>query len=137
MPWRRAGVYNNLPDQQRPSRLVILNNVPIRSSIEVEEAAVVTDYSEAAFIHRGTVKSLNVEIKKLGGDGVAVQADMSTMDGIKTLFKATADAYDEPVGVLVNNAGITRDTLVRVRSCIPLASHHACQAHHSHHVSCR
>ena len=52
------------------------------------------------------------EIKKLGGDGVAVQADMSSSEGIKALFKATADAYDEPVGVLVNNAGITRDTLV-------------------------
>jgi len=51
------------------------------------------------------------EIKSLGGDGIAVQADMSSMDGIKSLFKATADAYDEPVGVLVNNAGITRDTL--------------------------
>jgi len=43
---------------------------------------------------------------------VAVQADMSTTDGVKGLFKATAEAYDDPVGVLVNNAGITRDTLV-------------------------
>ena len=51
------------------------------------------------------------EIKGLGGDGVAVQADMSTTDGIKGLFKATADAFDDPVEVLVNNAGITRDTL--------------------------
>merc|ERR1719201_1435520 len=34
------------------------------------------------------------------------------MDGIKGLFKATAEAYEDPVGVLVNNAGITRDTLV-------------------------
>ncbi len=37
---------------------------------------------------------------------------MSTTEGIKGLFKATADAYSDPVGVLVNNAGITRDTLV-------------------------
>jgi len=41
-----------------------------QGQLEVEEAAVVTDYSEAAFIHRGTVKSLNVEIKKLGGEKV-------------------------------------------------------------------
>ena len=37
---------------------------------------------------------------------------MSTVDGINGLFKATAEAYSDPVGVLVNNAGITRDTLV-------------------------
>ena len=98
-----------------------------------EGCRVVVNYAASA----AAAEEVVAEIKKLGGDGVAVQADMSTMDGIKTLFKATADAYDEPVGVLVNNAGITRDTLVRVRSCIPLASHHACQAHHSHHVSCR
>merc|ERR1719453_2124249 len=36
---------------------------------------------------------------------------MSSMDGIKALFKATSDTYSDPVGVLVNNAGITRDTL--------------------------
>ena len=43
-----------------------------QGQLEVEEAAVVTDYSEAAFIHRGTVKSLNVEIKKLGGEKVEI-----------------------------------------------------------------
>merc|ERR1711967_104984 len=48
----------------------------------------------------------------LGGDGVAVQADMSTEEGIAKLFSETAAAFDAPVGVLVNNAGITRDTLV-------------------------
>ena len=52
------------------------------------------------------------EVKAVGGDAVAVQADMSTVEGIQGLFKATAEAYSDPVGVLVNNAGITRDTLV-------------------------
>ena len=37
---------------------------------------------------------------------------MGTSEGVASLFKATAAAFDEPVGVLVNNAGITRDTLV-------------------------
>ena len=32
----------------------------------------VTDYSEAVFIHRGTVKRLNVDIKKLGGEKVVI-----------------------------------------------------------------
>ena len=57
-------------------------------------------------------ESVVEEVKALGGDAVAVQADMSTMEGINGLFTATAEAFDEPVGVLVNNAGITRDTLV-------------------------
>lgn len=53
----------------------------------------------------------------LGGDGVAVQADMSTEEGVKTLFAAVAKQYEDPVGVLVNNAGITRDTLaLRMKS---------------------
>jgi len=73
-----------------------------------EGCRVVVNYAASA----AAAEEVVAEIKELGGDGVAVQADMSTLDGIKSLFKATADAYDEPVGVLVNNAGITRDTLV-------------------------
>lgn len=52
------------------------------------------------------------QIKSSGGDAIAVGADMSSSAGIKSLFKATADKWDDPVSVLVNNAGITRDTLV-------------------------
>ena len=73
-----------------------------------EGCRVVVNYAASA----GAAEEVVAEIKKLGGDGVAVQADMSSSEGIKALFKATAEAYDEPVGVLVNNAGITRDTLV-------------------------
>ena len=68
---------------------------------------VVVNYASSAAAAEAVVE----EIKGLGGDGVAVQADMSTTDGIKGLFKATADAFPDPVEVLVNNAGITRDTL--------------------------
>jgi len=69
---------------------------------------VVVNYANSASAAEAVVE----EIKGLGGDGVAVQADMSTQEGIKSLFKATSDAFEGPVGVLVNNAGITRDTLV-------------------------
>ena len=72
-----------------------------------EGCRVVVNYASSAAAAEAVVE----EIKALGGDGIAVQADMSTIDGIKGLFAATADAYDDPVGVLVNNAGITRDTL--------------------------
>jgi len=74
-----------------------------------EGCRVVVNYAASAAAAEAVVE----EIKALGGDGVAVQADMSTTEGVKGLFKSTADAYpDDPVGVLVNNAGITRDTLV-------------------------
>ena len=72
-----------------------------------EGCRVVVNYANSAAAAEAVVE----EIKSLGGDGIAVQADMSTMDGIKGLFKTTADTYSDPVGVLVNNAGITRDTL--------------------------
>jgi 3-oxoacyl-[acyl-carrier protein] reductase len=76
-------------------------------ALGAEGCRVVVNYASSATAAEGVVE----EIKALGGDGIAVQADMSTMDGIKGLFKTTADAFDAPVGVLVNNAGITRDTL--------------------------
>jgi len=80
----------------------------ISLALGAEGCKVVVNYASSAAAAEAVVE----EIKSLGGDGIAVQADMSTTEGIKGLFKATADAFDEPVGVLVNNAGITRDTLV-------------------------
>eukprot|EP00322_Chrysochromulina_rotalis_P003076 CAMPEP_0115865800 /NCGR_PEP_ID=MMETSP0287-20121206/19910_1 /TAXON_ID=412157 /ORGANISM="Chrysochromulina rotalis, Strain UIO044" /LENGTH=287 /DNA_ID=CAMNT_0003320327 /DNA_START=39 /DNA_END=902 /DNA_ORIENTATION=- len=73
-----------------------------------EKCKVVVNYASSAAAAEAVVE----EIKAMGGDGIAVQADMGTSAGVKELFKATAAAFDEPVGVLVNNAGITRDTLV-------------------------
>ncbi len=73
-----------------------------------EGCRVVVNYASSA----GAAEAVVDEIKALGGDGLAVQADMSSEEGVKSLFDATAAAYDDPVGVLVNNAGITRDTLV-------------------------
>ena len=46
-----------------------------------------------------------------GVDAVAVQADVSTAEGCKTLFDAAVNAFGR-VDVLVNNAGITRDGLL-------------------------
>merc|ERR1719487_1362894 len=80
----------------------------IALALGAEGCRVVVNYANSA----AAAEAVVAEIKSLGGDGIAVQADMSTTAGIKGLFKATADAYSDPVGVLVNNAGITRDTLV-------------------------
>jgi len=73
-----------------------------------EGCRVVVNYAASADAAEQVVS----EIKALGGDGVAIQADMSTTEGIKGLFAETAKAFDDPVGILINNAGITRDTLV-------------------------
>lgn len=79
----------------------------IALALGAEGCKVVVNYMSSAAAAEAVVE----EVKALGGDGIAVQADTSSMEGVKNLFKATADAFDEPVGVLVNNAGITRDTL--------------------------
>jgi 3-oxoacyl-[acyl-carrier protein] reductase len=80
----------------------------IALSLGAEGCKVVVNYAASADAAQAVVE----EIKSLGGDGIAVQADMSTPSGISSLFKATAAAFEDPVEILVNNAGITRDTLV-------------------------
>ncbi|GAX26357.1 3-oxoacyl-[acyl-carrier protein] reductase [Fistulifera solaris] len=51
------------------------------------------------------------DIKAAGGDAIAVKADTSKIEDIDNMFKAAVDAFGT-VDVLINNAGITRDTLV-------------------------
>jgi len=51
------------------------------------------------------------EIKKSGGDAIALKADCSNPDEIEAMFKQAVESFGT-VDVLVNNAGITKDTLV-------------------------
>lgn len=51
------------------------------------------------------------EIKKLGSDACAVQADCSNPEQVHTMFEDAIKHFGH-VDVLVNNAGITRDNLV-------------------------
>merc|ERR1711988_1834363 len=44
--------------------------------------------------------------------GVAIQADVGKLEDVNALFAATAEAFEEPISILVNNAGITKDGLV-------------------------
>ncbi|MEM6434611.1 MAG: 3-oxoacyl-ACP reductase family protein, partial [Cyanobacteria bacterium P01_D01_bin.115] len=46
-----------------------------------------------------------------GGSAIALQADVSQADQVEALIKATTEKWGR-VDVLVNNAGITRDTLL-------------------------
>ncbi len=51
------------------------------------------------------------EIVAAGGSAIALQADVSDADQVEALVQATLDKWGR-VDVLVNNAGITRDTLL-------------------------
>lgn len=51
------------------------------------------------------------EIKKIGGDAIAIKANCADIDEIDAMFNSAVEAYGT-IDVLVNNAGITKDTLV-------------------------
>jgi 3-oxoacyl-[acyl-carrier protein] reductase len=69
-------------------------------------AQVVVNYRSNADAAQEVVSSLS--------GAIAVQADVRSQDGIDALFEA-ADALG-PLAILVNNAGITRDTLLPAMS---------------------
>jgi len=50
-------------------------------------------------------------VKAAGGDAIAIQANCANPDEIKDMFQGATDAFGT-VDVLINNAGITKDTLV-------------------------
>ncbi|MDP4125675.1 MAG: 3-oxoacyl-[acyl-carrier-protein] reductase [Bacillota bacterium] len=50
-------------------------------------------------------------IRSAGGEGLAVQADVSQATDVNRLIQTTIDHYGK-INILVNNAGITRDTLL-------------------------
>ena len=51
------------------------------------------------------------EIESMGGEAIALQADVSKEDQVDAMVKATLEKFGR-IDVLVNNAGITRDTLL-------------------------
>ena len=69
---------------------------------------VVVNYAASA----DAANQVVAEIKAMGTDAVAIKADMSKPEEVEALFKETAAAFKDPVSILVNNAGITKDGLV-------------------------
>merc|ERR1711966_303328 len=67
-------------------------------------ANVVVNYAGS----KDAAEAVAKEIEGMGVKAMAVKADTSNPDEVK----AIADSFDEPISALVNNAGITRDTLV-------------------------
>lgn len=51
------------------------------------------------------------EIRQMGGDGLAITADVSDAVQVEDLVKTVLDTYGQ-IDILVNNAGTTRDNLI-------------------------
>src|ERR687885_101322 len=79
----------------------------IALALAAEGAKVVVNYASSSAAADEVVKA----ITDGGGSAIALQADVSKLDQVDALLKETLDKFGR-VDVLVNNAGITRDTLL-------------------------
>ena len=70
-------------------------------------AKVVVNYARSSDAAEATVN----EISGSGAEAIAIQADVSQSDEVDNLIKTTLDKFGR-IDVLVNNAGITKDTLL-------------------------
>ena len=76
-------------------------------ALAAEGAKVVVNYASSSSAADEVVR----QIEEKGGEAIALQADVSKADQVDELVKATKDKFGS-IDVLVNNAGITRDTLL-------------------------
>jgi 3-oxoacyl-[acyl-carrier protein] reductase len=74
-------------------------------------AAVVLNYNKSA----EAAEALSVEIKAAAGKAAVFQADVSNFLQAQNLVKFAVDTFGD-LHILVNNAGITRDTLIMMMS---------------------
>ncbi len=70
-------------------------------------AKIVVNYAGRADKAEETVQL----IQEAGGDGIAVQANVSVSEDVDRLIQTAVNTYGR-IDILVNNAGITRDTLL-------------------------
>ncbi|TAF55554.1 MAG: 3-oxoacyl-[acyl-carrier-protein] reductase [Oscillatoriales cyanobacterium] len=70
-------------------------------------ASVAVNYASSS----GAADEVVAAIEAMGGKAIAVKADVSQEDEVEALVKATKTEFGR-IDVLVNNAGITRDTLL-------------------------
>ena len=76
-------------------------------ALATQGAKVVVNYARSSEAAEATVN----EITQAGGEAIALQADVSQAEAVDDLIKATLDKFGR-IDVLVNNAGITKDTLL-------------------------
>ncbi|NEO58647.1 MAG: 3-oxoacyl-[acyl-carrier-protein] reductase [Okeania sp. SIO3B5] len=76
-------------------------------ALAMEGANVVVNYANSS----GAAVEVVAEIVAAGGNGMALQADVSKAEDVDTLVKEVMEKWNR-IDILVNNAGITRDTLL-------------------------
>lgn len=76
-------------------------------ALATEGAKVVINYARSS----DSAEAVVAEIMAVGGEAIALQADVSQADQVDELIKATLDKWGQ-IDVLVNNAGITKDGLL-------------------------
>jgi 3-oxoacyl-[acyl-carrier protein] reductase len=76
-------------------------------ALAAEGAKVVVNYASSSDAAQQVVTA----ITDAGGSAIALQADVSKLEQVEALFNETLEKFGR-VDVLVNNAGITRDTLL-------------------------
>jgi 3-oxoacyl-[acyl-carrier protein] reductase len=79
----------------------------IAFALASEGAKVAVNYASSSAAAEEVVSKIEAQ----GGEAVALQGDMAQEQEVEALFKAVIDRWGR-VDVLVNNAGITRDTLL-------------------------
>lgn len=71
-------------------------------------AKVVVNYNASS----SSAEQVVAEIKKDGGDAMAVQGDVSSFEDAQKIIKAALDGFGGRLDILVNNAGTNRDNLL-------------------------
>ncbi len=104
-----------LPEQMQklPDRVAIVTGASrgigraIAIALAAEGAKVVVNYASSS----GPADEVVTTITQVGGEAIALQADVSQPDQVDNLIKTVMDQWGR-IDILVNNAGITRDTLL-------------------------
>lgn len=79
----------------------------IAFALAAEGAKIVINYASASTAAQQVVS----EIIDKGGEAITLQADVSEQDQVESLVNAVIEKWNR-IDILINNAGITRDTLL-------------------------
>jgi 3-oxoacyl-[acyl-carrier protein] reductase len=80
-------------------------------ALAAEGANVVVNYASSSGAADAVVAEIQAMGQTIGNDAIALKADVSKSDEVDAMVQATLDKFGR-IDVLVNNAGITRDTLL-------------------------
>lgn len=79
----------------------------IALELATQGASIVVNYASSS----SAADTVVAEINAAGGQAIALKADVSKVEEVEALFNATIEKFQR-LDIIVNNAGITRDTLL-------------------------